>query len=195
VADKQSTVSHAREKSGRSFPRKRRFLLDLVGPTAFIAPTFEAGIDTARPLKSGYPSDGVIASGNHPAHGDVPEWGEGAQGYAKRYADRFGQGLVGATSRYALGELLREDVIYHRCQCTGLLPRTTHAFFGAYTAHTHGGRAIPSLPVVASPFIASEVAVAAWYPSRYNASDALRVSVLNYVATPFRNLSAEFIAK
>jgi hypothetical protein len=83
VADKQSTVSHAREKSGRSFPRKRRFLLDLVGPTAFIAPTFEAGIDTARPLKSGYPSDGVIASGNHPAHGDVPEWGEGAQGYAK----------------------------------------------------------------------------------------------------------------
>jgi hypothetical protein len=182
-----------------SFPsfqqRERRFLLDLAGPTAFIAPAFEAGIDMARPLKVGYPSDGVIAPGNRPAHGDVPEWGEGAQGYAKRYADRFGQGLVNTTSRYALGEMLREDVTYHRCQCTGLLPRTAHAFLGAYTAHTHSGRAIPSLPAVASPFLASEVAVAAWYPSRYNASDALRISVLNYVAAPFKNLFAEFIAK
>ena len=182
-----------------SFPsfrqRERRFLLDLVGPTAFIAPAFQAGIDTARPLKVGYPSDGFMAPGNHPAHGDVPEWGEGAQGYAKRYADRFGQGLVGTTSRYALGEILREDVTYHRCQCTGLLPRTAHAFLGAYTAHIRNGRAVPSLPAVASPFIASEVAVAAWYPSRYDASDALRISVLNYVAAPFKNLFAEFIAK
>jgi hypothetical protein len=148
-----------------------------------------------RPLKVGYPSDGFMAPGNHPAHGDVPEWGEGAQGYAKRYADRFGQGLVGTTSRYALGEILREDVTYHRCQCTGLLPRTAHAFLGAYTAHTRSGHAVPSLPAVASPFVASEVAVAAWYPGRYNASDALRISVLNYVAAPFKNLFAEFIAK
>jgi len=182
-----------------SFPsarqRERNFLLDLVGPTAFIAPAFESGIDTVRPLKVGFPSDGAAGPGNHPARGDVPEWGEGAQGYAKRYADRFGQGLVGTTSRYALGEILREDVTYHRCQCTGILPRTAHAFLGAYTAHTHTGRAVPSLPAVASPFIASEVAVAAWYPSRYNTSDALRVSVLNYVAAPFKNVFSEFIAK
>jgi hypothetical protein len=185
--------------SPTSFPsfrqRERRFLLDLAGPAAFIAPAFQAGIDTARPLKVGYPPDGFPASENHPAHGDVPEWGEGAQGYAKRYADRFGQGLVGTTSRYALGELLREEVTYHRCQCTGLVPRTAHAFLGAYTAHTRNGRTVPSLPAVASPFIASEVAVAAWYPRRYDASDALRISVLNYVAAPFKNLFAEFIAK
>jgi hypothetical protein len=185
--------------SPSSFPsfrqRERRFLLDLVGPAAFIAPVFQTGIDTARPLKVGYPSDGFVAPGNHPAHGDVPEWGEGAQGYAKRYADRFGQGLVGTTSRYALGELLREDVTYHRCQCTGLVLRTAHAFLGAYTAHTRHGRAVPSLSAVASPFIASEVAVAAWYPGRYDASDALRISVLNYVAAPFKNLFAEFIAR
>ena len=182
-----------------SFPnlrqRERSFLMDIVGPTGFIAPAFEAGIDTARPLKVGYPPNGAMAPGDHPAHGDLPEWGEGAQGYAKRYADRFGQGLVGATSRYAFGELLREDVTYHRCECTGLLPRTAHALVGAYTAYTQSGRAVPSLPAVASPFIASEVAVAAWYPARYDASDALRVSVLNYVATPFKNLFAEFIKR
>lgn len=186
--DRNYTYPHSQQ-------RERSFLLNLIGPTAFIAPAFEAGIDTIRPLKVGYPSDGFMAPGNHPGHGDVPEWGEGAQGYAKRYADRFGQGLVGTTSRYALGEILREDVTYHRCQCTGLLPRTAHALLGAYTAHTRSGRAIPSLPAVASPLIASEVAVAAWYPSRYTDSDALRISVLNYVAAPFKNLFVEFIAK
>ena len=118
---------------------ERLFLLDLVGPTAFIAPAFESGIDTlARPLKVGYPFRRCqLHPETIPAHGDLPEWGEGAQGYAKRYADRFGQGLVGTTSRYTLGEIMREDVSYHRCQCTGLLPRTAHAFLGAYTAHTH----------------------------------------------------------
>ena len=175
--------------------RERYFLQDLIGSTAFIASAFQSTIDTVRPLKVGYPSDGVIASGNHPAHDDVPEWGEGAQGYAKRYADRFGQGLVGTTSRYALGEILREDVTYHRCHCAGVLPRTANALVGAYTAHTRSGRVVPSLPAVASPFIASEFAVVAWYPSRYNASDALRISVLNYVAAPFKNLFAEFIGK
>ena len=40
-----------------------------------------------------------------------------------------------------------------------------------------------------------KIAVAAWYPSRYNASDPFRVSILNYVAAPFKNVLAEFIAK
>ena len=175
--------------------RERHLLLDLVGPTSFIAPGFQAGIDTVRPLGVGYPADGFAGPGKHPAHGDVPEWGEGAQGYAKRYADRFGQGLVSTTSRYALGEILREDVTYHRCACTGLLPRTAHALVGAYTAHTRSGRAIASLPAFAAPFVGSEIAVAAWYPTRYDASDALRISVLNYVAAPFRDLFAEFVGR
>ena len=71
-----------------SFPsarqRERHFLIDLVGPTAFIAPAFESGIDRVRPLRVGFPSDVATGPGNHPAHGDVPEWGEGVQGYAKR---------------------------------------------------------------------------------------------------------------
>lgn len=183
----------------RAFPdfqqRERRFLSDLLGPTAFIASVFQAGIDTARPLKVGYPADGLVAPGQHPAHGDVPEWGEGAQGYAKRYADRFGQGLIGTTSRYALGEILRQDVTYHRCECTGLVPRTGHALASAYLARTRGGRRLPSLPALASPFIASEVAVSAWYPGRFTTSDALRGSVVNYIAAPFKNLFTEFLAK
>ena len=175
--------------------RGRAFVFDLIGPTAFIAPAFQSGIDTARPLKVAYPPSGYLAPGKHPAHGDVPEWGLGAQGYAKRYADRFGQGLVTTTSRYALGELLRQDVTYHRCECSGLLPRTRHALLGAFIAHTRSGLAIPSLPALAAPFIGSEVAVAGWYPDRFNSSDALRISLLNYVAEPFKNLYSEFLRK
>jgi hypothetical protein len=62
----------------------------------------------------------------------------------------------------------------------------------AFIAHTQSGRGVPSLPAIVSPFAASEVAVAAWYPSRFNSSDALRVSIPLFVGVPVKNLVAEF---
>lgn len=175
------------------FPTRRKaYLSDLVGPGAFLSAAFQAGSDQGLALKVGYPSDGYIGTGKHPAHGAVPEWGEGANGYAKRYASRFGMGLVGTTSRYGLGELLRQDVSYHACQCVGVLPRAYHAFAQSLVAHTQSGRAIPSLPALVSPFIAAEVATVAWYPARYNASDALRTSAPLYYGLPLKNLIEEF---
>ncbi len=172
--------------------RAHAYLYDLIGPRAFLAPAIVAGFDQAHSLKAGYPADGFTGSGLHPAHGTVPEWGEGFDGYAKRYADSFGQGLISTTSRYALGEILREDVTYHRCACTGAGPRAFHALSQAFIAHTQTGRGVPSLPAIISPFAASEAAVAAWYPSRFNSSDALRVSIPLFVGVPVKNLVAEF---
>jgi len=143
-------------------------------------------------LKVPYPPDGFVGPGNHPAHGAIPEWGEGFDGYAKRYASRFGQNLAGTTIKYGLGELLREDVTYHRCDCTGVLPRISHAVVASLVAHTESGRAVPSLPAIVSPFLASEIAVKAWYPARYNTSDALRTSANVYYTLPLKNLFYEF---
>jgi len=172
--------------------RAHAYLYDLIGPRAFLAPAIVAGFDQAHSLKAGYPADGFAGPGLHPAHGTVPEWGEGFDGYAKRYADSFGQGLISTTSRYALGEILHEDVTYHRCACTGAGPRAFHALSQAFIAHTQSGRGVPSIPAIVSPFAASEVAVAAWYPSRFNSSDALRVSIPLFVGVPVKNLVAEF---
>jgi hypothetical protein len=172
--------------------RTRSYFYDLVGPGAFLAPAISSAVDQTHPLKVGYPADGFAAPGLHPAHGTVPEWGEGFDGYSKRYADRFGQGLINTTSRYALGALLHEDVTYHRCTCTGAAPRAMHALSQIFVAHTQSGRAVPSIPAIVSPFAASEVAVAAWYPSRFNSSDALRISIPMFVGAMPRNMLAEF---
>jgi hypothetical protein len=164
----------------------------MFGPGAFITTGIQAGIDQGRLLKVAFPSDGFTGAGKHPAHGDVPEWGEGADGYAKRYANRYGQYITGTTIRYGLGELLRQDVTYHRCECKGVLPRLSHAMISPLIAHTQSGRAVPSLPTLVSPLLASEIAVKAWYPARFDTSDALRTSSTVYFTLPLKNIYNEF---
>jgi len=150
-------------------------------PGCIIAPVFQATADQTFPLKIGA----------HPEHGLVPEWSQGFNGYTKRYASRFGMGLIGTTSRYGIGELLHQDVSYHPCQCTGTLRRAFHAITQAFVAHTASGRSVPSSAALISPFLAAEVATVAWYPVRYNASDALRTSTALYLALPIKNLMKE----
>jgi len=196
AARSTGTASHGVNSQVYVFPtfgeRKKHYIYDLVGPGAFIGAAVQSAIDQTHPLKVGYPPDGFVGLGKHPAHGSVPEWGEGADGFGKRYASRFGMGLIGTTTRYGLGELLHQDVSYQRCTCTGFMPRTYHAVAQSFVAHTASGRGVPSLPALVSPFIAAEVATVAWYPSRYNTSDALRTSTALYYSIPIKNLIREF---
>lgn len=171
--------------------RRKAFLTDFVGPGAFIAPVFQSIADQTFPLKVSYPRDGYPGPGAHPEHGATPEWSEGFDGYTKRYVSRFGMGLIGTASRYGIGELLRQDVSYHPCQCTGTLPRAFHAVTQAFVARTSSGRSVPSMAAFISPFVGAEVATVAWYPARYNASDALRTSTALYLSLPLKNLVKE----
>lgn len=171
---------------------KKHYIYDLIGPGAFIGAAVLSTVDQTHSLKVGYPSDGFGGVGQHPAHGAVPEWSEGFDGFSKRYASRFGMSLIATTSRYGIGELLHQDVSYQRCACTGFFPRTYHAVTQSFVAHTASGRGVPSLPALVSPFIAAEVATVAWYPNRYNASDALRTSTGLYYSIPVKNIIREF---
>jgi hypothetical protein len=93
------TASHGLSSQVHAFPtfgeRKKNYIYDLVGPGAFIGAAVQSAIDETHPLKVGYPPDGIAGIGKHPAHGSVPEWGEGGEGFSKRYASRFGMGLIG----------------------------------------------------------------------------------------------------
>jgi len=144
----QNTVPNESRSNTYVFPsaqvRARAFLHDLFSPATLIAPIVSAGIDQVRPLKVGYPPDGFIGPGEHPAHGYVPEWGEGFSGYSERFASRLGMNLIGTTGRYAVGEMLHEDTSYHPCACTGVLPRTYHAISQTLIAHCQwASRAFP----------------------------------------------------
>ncbi len=173
--------------------RFKSYLANAFGPGTFVAAGISAGVDQAHSLKVGYPADGFDAPGKHPNHGTVPEWGEGFGGYAKRYASRYGEGLVSSTAFYGLSEMLHEDVTYRRCECSGILRRSSYAVTQAFVAHTASGKAVPSLPALVAPFVGAEVGVAGWFPARYDASDALRQSVDLYIGFPVQNLVNEFL--
>ena len=190
--------------SGHAFPtfqqRRKSYLYDLIGPGAFIGAAVLTFADQTRSLKVGYPNNGFPYPGyqgpeKHPAHGAPPEWGQGVEGFSKRYASNFGMSFIATTTRYSFGEILRQDVSYHPCSCSGTAPRVMHAMTQSFVARTRSGKVVVSIPAIVSPFVAAEIGVVGWYPSRFNASDSLRVSSGFYIGLPIGNLLKEFTAR
>jgi hypothetical protein len=152
----------------------RNYLFSTFGPPGLISTAVGAGLDQSKPAP--------------------PEWDSGAEGYAERYGSRFGMLLVSETTKYSLGAVLHEDVAFHRCDCTGFIPRSTHAVVSTLTAKTRSGQTIFSIPALVSPYAGSFTVVNAWYPSRYEPADAFRIGSMTFVFKVAGNLVGEFIA-
>jgi hypothetical protein len=60
--------------------------------------------------------------------GNPEEWGGGMEGYGKRVASSYGQALIQNSLSATGNELLQYEPRYDRCRCSGLWPRTRHAF-------------------------------------------------------------------
>lgn len=141
------------------------YVLDAFGPYPVVAAAFAAGIGQLD---------------NAP-----PEWNQGAKGFGKRFGSDFGIAAVAITTRYGLAEALKEDTLYYRCECRGVLPRVSHAVISTFTARRgEDGHRVFSLPVIVAPYAGSMTAVYGWYPDRYGPKDAFRFgnySLLVYV--------------
>ncbi|HEX4488397.1 MAG TPA: hypothetical protein VH088_19115 [Terriglobales bacterium] len=152
----------------------RNYFFDTFGPYPIIGAAFAAGINQAT---------------NTP-----PEWNQGAEGYGKRFGSNLGIAAVATTTRYALAQAFREDTLYYRCECKGILPRTGHAVISAFTARRgEDGHTVFSVPALVAPYAGTMTAVYGWYPDRYNAQDAFRMgnyTLLGYVGS---NLALEFL--
>jgi len=142
-----------------------------------------------------YPLIGAAAAaGINQANNSPPEWEQGMEGYGDRYASAFGINLVATTARYGLAEILREDTIYYRCECSGFFPRLSHAVISTVTARRgNDGHRFISFANIAAPYAGTETAALGWYPSRYNAMDGFRMG--NYVLLTYAgvNVAKEFI--
>jgi hypothetical protein len=153
----------------------RNYLFDTFGPYPIIGAAFAAGINQAD---------------NAP-----PEWKQGAEGYAKRLGSDFGIAGVSTTARYALSEAFKEDTLYYPCECTGFLPRLSHAMISTFTARRgEDGHRVFSIPDLIAPYAGSMTAVYAWFPDRYNYKDGFRIgnySLLGYIGG---NIAQEFFA-
>lgn len=152
----------------------RNYVFDAFGPYPVVGAAFAAGINQLS---------------NAP-----PEWHQGAEGYAKRFASDFGMAATATTTRYALSEALKEDTLYYRCECSGILPRFRHAVLSTVTArHGRDGHRALSLSALVAPYAGSTVAVYGWYPERYGAKDALRLGNYNLLAFIGGNVALEFL--
>src|ERR1700677_2986607 len=154
--------------------QSRNYLYSAFGPPALISSALGAGLDQNKPAP--------------------PEWDSGAKGYGERYGWRFDMQLISQTTSYSLSALVHEDVTYHRCGCSGLLHRGSHALVSTLAAKTTSGQTIFSVPALVSPYAGSFAAMHAWYPSRYEAADAFRIGSTSFLFKAVGNLVGEFLA-
>lgn len=152
----------------------RNYFFDAFGPYPIVGAAFAAGVNQAS---------------NTP-----PEWKQGGEAYGKRFGSNFGIAAVTTTTRYALAEAFKEDTLFYRCACKGVLPRLGHAMISTVTARRGTeGRRVFSFPAVVAPYVGAVTAVDGWYPNRYGANDAFRMgnyTLLGYVGG---NIAREFL--
>ncbi|MGB2669623.1 MAG: hypothetical protein WA621_16965 [Candidatus Acidiferrum sp.] len=123
-----------------------------------------------------------------------PEWGQGFGAYGERVGSDFGIALATTTTRYALAEAFREDTLYYRCECSGILRRMGHAMISTVTARRgRDGHRRLSFPAIVSPYAGTMTAVYGWYPGRYDAKDGLRMGNYALLAFMAGNIAKEFI--
>jgi hypothetical protein len=152
----------------------RNYAFNAFGPLPILVAGVEAGIDQED---------------NSP-----PEWKQGAEGYGKRFGSDFAVEAVSTTTRYGLSQAFREDALYYRCDCRGVLPRLGHAVVSTLTARRgDDGHRVFSIPALIAPYAGSTVAVYGWYPSRYGAKDAFRMGNYTMLADVGANISLEFL--
>jgi hypothetical protein len=103
--------------------RNRLYFKALVNPIGFFKAGFSAGLDQLN---------------NKPE-----EWGQGASGYGKRYANIEGQYLIQRTVTFGLSSALHEDNRYFNSGKHGFWPRAGYALeSGMLARHDDGSRHI-----------------------------------------------------
>jgi hypothetical protein len=174
VADKQKGDQAT---SAYVFPSERerfkRYVKNTIGPFRLARTAFSAGIDQWS---------------------DSPEeWGQGAQGYGKRFASGMGRNAIQQTVTYGLDEALQLDTGFERSKRKGFFPRMADALLENVTSRTNSGRRVISIPRFAGAYTAGVVAAETWYPERYSYKDGLRHGTKTLLTGFGINLVREFV--
>jgi hypothetical protein len=118
---------------------------------------------------------GATRAGLHQSWNGPPEWGQGAQGYGKRFADSYGQYWARRTFAFSFASVLHEDNRYFRSGKHGLWRRTKYAVAsGLLARHDNGQRSlsISRLGAIAGVAFVSRT----WQPPSTNSAGDAAVS-------------------
>jgi hypothetical protein len=112
----------------------------------------------------------AFSSGINQAIDSVPEWGQGMEGYGKRFVSSFGQKAADRTVRSGLKILLREDPRYFYSDRRGVGARTLHAIGEIFVSHKDSGGTRPNYSYFAG--MASGVYISRqWRPERHRTAE------------------------
>jgi hypothetical protein len=122
-----------------------------------------------------------------------PEWGDGATGYAKRWASEFAGSAIGDTTKYAVARLFHHDPSFVRCECSGFGPRLRHAVSSPFMARRRNGRQGLS-PATGAGLLAAEVVPASvWYPGPHSTREGLKRVAVDLVGKIGVDVLREFV--
>lgn len=123
---------------------------------------------------------------------EPPSWGQGMEGYSKRFANRFARSALQATYEAAGAAALKHEVRYVRSGHPGLFRRVAHALAAEFVTYDHAGRRTPHVSHVGSVF-AAEFTATRWMPPGYrDVSTALRGVSVQFGVGGAVNLFREF---
>src|SRR5271165_504212 len=123
---------------------------------------------------------------------EPPEWGEGGEGYARRFTSGVGRHLIAETIRFGVAAADSEDLRYHTSEESGLWHRTRHVMVETFTSKTAGGTRIPAYSRFVGTYGAAFISNL-WYPeSRSTAGWALRRGSTGLGSSLGFNLFQEF---
>jgi hypothetical protein len=122
-------------------------------------------------LRAAYWSPGAVFRAAGPALGaqlnnEPSAWGQGMEGYGKRFANRFGRFTLKETFEAAGAAALGHEVRYIRAKRSGFLPRAAHALTANFVTYDRDGRRTPHIARVGSAF-AAEFTGNLWMPAGY----------------------------
>jgi hypothetical protein len=173
----QTNSSLATNNSGYVFPsakrRFNRYVNSTVGPFSLLRSAASAGIQQWD---------------NSPL-----EWGQGMEGYGKRFASTVGANAIRQTVTYGLSEAFRLDTGFEKSKHKKTWPRLKDALIQNVTSRTHSGKRVLSAPILIGTYAGTIIPNETWYPERYSYKDGLRGGSYSLLIGFGVNLVREFV--
>jgi hypothetical protein len=140
-----------------------------ISPDTPSAPASPAGMTSPRLfLNESYESPGAFAGLAAGAMVDQirhtpAEWGQGGNGYTRRFASEYGQLAARNAIHDGLAGLTGLDPRYSTCRCSGTLRRSAHVLKMSFTTYRQDGRLTLDVPQLAGAY-GSGILSTYWYP-------------------------------
>ena len=154
----QTNSSSAINNNGYVFPsakrRFNRYVNSTVGPSSLLRNAASAGIQHWD---------------NSPL-----EWGQGMQGYGKRFASTVGSNAIRQSVTYGLSEAFKLDTGFEKSKHKKIWPRLKDALVQNVTSRTRSGKRVLSAPILIGVYTGTIIPNETWYPERYSYKDGLR---------------------